>query len=69
MIYHHVRFLFARVPDGKVVVASTTIINESLDITDEEKIEFIKNEGFDFVRLVEPNENIISVDFRNKDDY
>lgn len=69
MIYHHVRFLFARKPDGSVVVASTTIINNSLEITDKEKIEFIKSEGFDFVRLVEPDENIISVDFSNKDDY
>lgn len=69
MIYHHVSFLFARKPDGKVVVASTTIINDSLEITDEEKIEFIKSEGFDFIRLVDPDENIISVDFRYKDDY
>ena len=69
MIYHFVKFLFARKPDEKVVVASTTIVNKSLEITDEEKIEFIKSEGFDFIRLVEPNENIITVDFRNKDDY
>ena len=69
MVYHHVSFLFARKPDGKVVVASTTIINDSLEITDEEKIEFIKSEGFDFIRLVEPDENIICVDFRYKDDY
>lgn len=69
MIYHHVKFLFARIPDGKVVVASTTIINNSLEITDEEKIEFIKSEGFDFIRLVEPDENIVGVDFRYKDYY
>lgn len=68
MIHHHVKFLFARKPDGKVVVASTSIVNNSLEITDEEKIEFIISEGFDFIRLVEPDENIIGLDFRYKDD-
>lgn len=67
MFLHQISFLFNRKPDGKEVFGTTAIHYETLKelraATDEDRKKLLEDEGYDVVRIIQPGENVIGVNF------
>ncbi|TGN33109.1 hypothetical protein [Lysinibacillus sp. S2017] len=71
MIIYQLSFLFNRKPDGREILGASYIQFDSIaDLraaTNEDKIRILIEEGYDVVRLIQTEENLIGVNFEQWD--
>lgn len=67
MFLYQISFLFNHKPDGKGVFGTTAIhyktLKELRAATDEDRKKLLEDEGFDVLRIIQPGENVIRVNF------
>lgn len=70
MFKQYVRFLHRRPVDNLIVLDTAMVVYKNfleMKNTDEEtKVHILRNMGFNVVRIVQPRENIIGVNFKRE---
>lgn len=67
MLFSQINILFVSKADGKRIVGPVTLQFDSLEAynaaTDEDKLDMLRREGFDVIRIIQPDENVVGVYF------